>query len=547
MHYLITREERPSTSAAALHNAKSKGYYYYMNKSRWITKGTPYLYLALMIIIAVPRLLRTFDDPDFFWHLKTGEWVWQNKTLPDNDPFAFTSEGRGSEREHIILSAYWLTQALYYLLYTISGFPALVLLRFFIVSAIMAVMWIRKEGDRYIYASFLLIFLTYMVVVYPQDRPHLFSFLFFAVLLWLLNKLKDTNNKPAFIIGMVPLTMLIWANMHGGFILGQVTIVLSCLAEGLKFLLPALRPITREAFRNLLIAGIAGIIVSFVNPNAYLILLEYLQPESMMSHIIEYFSPHKAFLQYGEHAVILYWIIIIAALVACVVNRKVVDITDLGLLAGTGYLSLSSMRYVAFFFIAALPFAARSLSGESVRKPGRIFFWSVALIAGIYFTLNARPFMTNVISRSWVDTYSYPVEAADFIIQNDMRGNMYNHYSWGGYLIWRLAPDRKVFIDGRTLDEDVFMQARLIDSARAAPQGEPPGWKMFFDYYDINYVVIPFFQLRGEMLPLVYALSKDNDWVPIFFRGNSFIFARNSSQNSHLINNFAISKKMLFE
>jgi len=144
----------------------------------------------------------------------------------------------------------------------------------------------------------------------------------------------------------------------------------------------------------------------------------------------------------------------------------------------------------------------------------------------VFFT---APFtgLETIKSGEWVDTRKFPVKAADFILQNDLRGNMYNFFNWGGYLIWRLAPGKKVFIDGRTLDSSLYEQATIIDKAIVDPQSGMPIWKYLLDEHHVDYVVIPCSR-DSRSFPLCEALKRDRNWVPVFSDQTSAIFVRQS-------------------
>jgi hypothetical protein len=113
---------------------------------------------------------------------------------------------------------------------------------------------------------------------------------------------------------------------------------------------------------------------------------------------------------------------------------------------------------------------------------------------------------------------------------------MYNYFDWGGYLIWRLAPERKVFIDGRTLYSHTYLQSDLIDKADERRFEGMPAWKAALDEHDIQYTITP------VSLPLVRALCEDRDWIPVFFRYNSVIFLRDRPENRKVIEKYSIDK-----
>ena len=123
--------------------------------------------------------------------------------------------------------------------------------------------------------------------------------------------------------------------------------------------------------------------------------------------------------------------------------------------------------------IAALPSIGLLFSMERVRSWGRyaLIAASIALIA--FILKDYIPSRERVSVAMRVNDEIYPVGAADFVIANDLKGNLFNTYFWGGYLIWRLGPERKVFVDGRNIDAQGGGEATAIRQAFALP-GQTP-------------------------------------------------------------------------
>ncbi|MGC2062929.1 MAG: hypothetical protein WA610_08115 [Thermodesulfovibrionales bacterium] len=558
-----------------------------------------FVLVSLVVLISSLFLLRDIYDPDFFWHIKTGEWIWQHKTLPSEDPFAYTSVGHHTGREHFILTSFWLSQVTYHLFYLAGGLTGIVILRFLMAGVLLYALWKRKHGDDIVYLGLLLVFLTYFLKQFPVERPQVFSFLFFAVLLYLLERIGENTLRiqptPLPLPGgdhvifpsregcrggssregcmggssregcrggflsvffLLPLLMLIWANMHPGFIIGHVTIILYIVMEGVKFLRPSFRPIGIKAYKRLCLAAGSGIIFSLANPNTYHVWQEYWEYKIPVEHWNlsagylsavnpDYMTSIQYFLWSGDYSVILYWLLILLAFAGLAVNRKNTDLTDLALLMATGVASFLSARYSFFFMAAALPVIARHFSGDRLLKFGRAAVPAIAIVAGIFFTWSDRHNLEHIRSGVQVDGYLCPVKAADFIIANDIRGNMYNVYEWGGYLIWRLAPERKVFVDPRDIFGDATRESTLMDSASGGEVPGAPAWKTIVGTRNINYIVIPIARTTGAVVPLFNALILDKDWLPVFCDINAVIFVEDSPVNEQVIRKYSIPKDYL--
>jgi hypothetical protein len=120
---------------------------------------------------------------------------------------------------------------------------------------------------------------------------------------------------------------------------------------------------------------------------------------------------------------------------------------------------------------------------------------------------------------------------------------MFNFYNWGGFLIWKLSPERKVFSDGRQIYPPIFAEAMMVNSALATNLAGRPAWKALLEAHGVKYLLIPFYDQSGERFPLTSALLKENKWIPVFFYGDSIIFVKDSRENAEVIRKFAIQKE----
>ena len=509
-----------------------------------LQKTLMFLLISVLLAVVFFHLVRDIRDNDFFWHLKTGQWTWEHREIPLKDPFSFTTVGFESVRERFIMSSYWLSQVIFSLFYSAAGMPGIVLLRFIVVGSLLFIMIRRREGDSVIYTALLLLFLGLMLKSYPIERPQVISFVFFALLLYLLSGRKESDGSDHAENGYgrslyisVPLLMLVWANMHGGYVAGAATIALYIACEGLKFAHPSLAPMGKADYKILLVAGVLGLVSCLVNPNTYHVFSAEIvfQQDYLTFNNIEYQSTARIFRRFHDYSIIVYWLVLSLTVAGLLINIRKIDITEAALLALLGYFSFTSVRYIAFFMIAALPPVGRIFSDNRLLKPFRAFILAASLAFALLLTQDNLTFET-LSSGRWIDKQKFPVEAADFILANDLKGNMYNYFNWGGYLIWRLAPERKVFIDGRTLYSHIYLQSDLIDNADKRSFDGRPAWKAAFDDYNIQYTITP------VSLPLVKALSEDNDWTPVFWRHNSIIFVRNTPENRNVIQSFSVDK-----
>ncbi len=507
-----------------------------------------YLIIVITLLISSLYLLKPISDPDFFWHIATGRWIVENKAIPKDDPFSYTTPNIETQRQRIILTSYWLGQVLYYILYSIMGWSGIHLLRF-IITFIMAYFIMRLiEGDIWLKSALTLLCIVLIIHNYPLERPQVFSFMFFTIMLYIFEKIRryGGENKDTIIACLI---MLIWANMHGGFILGQA-LGMVYLLTGLGFLIPYVKGIEKERWMRLYKTSIFVILCGFINPNTYTVWVELIKTPSYMTQtIVEYQDTLTAFKRTLEWTLPCYWLLLIFAILYGLwrLIKKDIDLVNYVLLSGLGYFSFNNLRYVPFFIIWSIPFISGFInSNRYIRTGGVVISLLLSLTIFVRYEIYKNIDNIRFFSQGIYITSYYPHKAVNFIIENRLKGNMYNYYDFGGYLIWRFYPEKKVFIDGRQLHGYVYSQSNMLDQAQTEPRimGKE-FYKAVLDSYGINYILIPVYNISGFPIPLFKVLIDDPEWVPVFNKDNSLIFVRNVRDNYGVIYKYSIPRDYL--
>jgi len=498
--------------------------------------------LVLLLVVAAARpLVSTIEDADFFWHLQTGGWIWEHKALPQEFLFSLTATRPMNDTQHVIMTQYWVVQVLYHALYTFGGLTAIALLRAALMALLVCTLILRSPRRDSLVCLGATLLGIILMRMYPFERPQIFSFIFFSLLLLLLDRLLHAPPEaaaPRSILLTLPLLMIAWANCHGAFIIGQAVLVLYLAGEGLKFAHPALRPIEGSRYRLLFGAGAAGFLAAFINPNTYHVFLIAGLPAWVKSGSIgnswgnvDYQSTVSFFRTYNSPVILVFWILLALALLGFVLTRKRPDITRLALVAGTGIMAFSEIRYLPFFMLSAVPVLEDSFSGGAPAKAGRVFLLAVAIAAGLYLLPGDLESLKRYRGAKVISTVSYPNDAVEFILSHDFKGNLYNFWPWGGYLLWQLSP-AKSFADGRNSSQEVFRLNAIVEAGTSiSPAGEPT-WRTIFRTYGIRYAVLPVFNPRvGDVMGLLFALGTSPDWAPVFIGLNSVVFVEMTADN----------------
>lgn len=459
---------------------------------------------TVLILIFLAKVVNgQFNDPDFYWHLKTGEYIVAHGALPQADIFSYTHPGKPWVLHE------WLFQVIIYLVQVwggelgISVFVALILTAcLWFIYAICARL---LRGDK---AKALIVALLYCsFIISSAPRPHLFTFLFFSLFLYILLSFKYFNETAR--LWVIPLVMVLWANLHGGFFIGLVLVWLFILGEWVTcFLAEKSALARRRSLMQLTLAGVLALLATLANPEFiryWLYPFQVIDMEASKGLIEEWRSPDF------HQPIFIYWLLIIVSFLAAMIytSRKP-DATEFAVplvfVAG----AFMARRNIPLAALAMAPFVAVYMSAGLIdnltrfmarfRKPGQgspagtlvgarqlsgkneyLMNWALVLFTLLSLTL-IYPERQKVIAAS-LNTI-IPVKATDFILREGIKGRMFNTYHYGGYLIYRLYPQQLVFIDGRA---DMYGDA-FVKDALAIYQGSSE-WKSRFDRYGIDYVI----------------------------------------------------------
>jgi hypothetical protein len=183
-------------------------------------------------------------------------------------------------------------------------------------------------------------------------------------------------------------------------------------------------------------------------------------------------------------------------------------------------------------FIA--PYAARL----SAKRNAVLIFAAVCSVSLFYLLTYAFPFERGLGIASY-----FPRKIAEFTKAKNLQGNLMNSYGFGGYLIWSLYPERKIFIDGRNEVYLPFMQK--LYKART----DNRSWNKFLDDYEIQYALMNYIDVLEEVkimgksnktdityMPFSETHFPKSRWALIFWNDEGMVFIRRSGPNAKHLN-----------
>jgi hypothetical protein len=481
---------------------------------------------------------RPLIDPDLWWHLKSGAVMIENRGLLQTDPFTFTGDGVVSAREALILKGYWLWQITAYGLYSLFSYNGIFLLNILTIGAITGVLiWqLQRRQVGPALSAFLLSAGLFLVSsTYPLERPQVISLLFIALLLAHLQEVRDGGRLG----WTLPLLMILWPQFHGGYVVG--VLILLCFAVGVVMEYRQDPP----RLRHLLLWAALGILATFLNPNGgevYVELFSFYNSEVMIG-ISEFKSTWEKF-QTGSHWVAVLWGLIAIYFIGLWYSRRLYW-PELIVALFLAYFSVKHARNIGLFPVAMLPLIGAHYLEGARRREWRLstFFSSLLLTIGAVFLLWLSYSLWHVRQGSGPVKAIYPENAIEFLHDSKLQGNMFNDYTYGGYLLWRLSPQIKIFIDGRGMEPQVFTDWQKLSVASNTWVLGRREYEVLLERYAIDYIIQPIYDGEGNIQFLMKTLLSKPEWVPIYLDSTVYILARLNAGNAAAIDAYRIEKE----
>ncbi len=478
--------------------------------------------LLLFLLVCAGYFAVPLWDSDFWWHIASGRDILQNG-IPDTDPFGVFPP-TDVVRNDTVLKGQWLGQVVLFAVFDAGGVNAVVAFRVLVLLACVALVWwrCRQLGVGPLALWLVLILVGLNAGNFGGERPQLLSFLF-AALFFVVIDMAEKSRRWLFAL---PVITVLWANSHGGVLLGVALLGLWTLLRLLDV------KAGRQEKRPWLLAMGAVVLASLLTPNGlqtYLYLLD-LEGSVLQARTSEYISAFRLYTLgyvWQQAWVIVFYVVALVAAVSMFQRRQWRYLASTVFL---GAISASSFRYFAFFIFLSAPWIAwgvqdalknlPELKQSAVRIGQGVLLLSLVgvLIVGLW---------RGTVFRGGFYQELYPVEMADFVRESNLRGRTFNNMEWGGYLLWRLTPQVTPYIDGRMLDEERFPPYTNILWAT------PPGIQ-WFEHENFQLVIMPYHgRYDPQRYKLLDYLRARPEWVLVYRDAKGVVFVRDERRKNH--------------
>jgi hypothetical protein len=477
--------------------------------------NTQFAYAAILFFGLLAMTARNAVDPDLWWHLRTGQWIVETGHVPHSDPFSFTRAG------HAWVSHEWLSEVAFYELWKHGGATALIVFSAIITTAGFMLLYLRCPGKKHWAAAATVVGALASAPSWGV-RPQMFTFTLASLLLWLLEGGTKTKKDPPRLLLWIPPLFLLWLNLHAGFALGLALL----LAYGIGLLMETAVGDTpwqdaRPILLRVLLVLLACLALVPLNPSGaqlYRYPFDTLRSPAMRSFIVEWFSPD--FHEWLYRPFLLVWLLLLTALASSRSRPKGRVIVPLLL---TSFAALDAVRHIPIFVLLAIPVIAEALPAASaspaVAQPHPISSRFRPLFSGAVLMLMAVlalvKWVTLAHNQDAREAEQFPEKAVAFLRDSDRPRKIFVYYDWGGYAIWKLYPEYRVFVDGRAdlYGEDLLRQFETAVQLRT-------GWRDVLDSWKVEAALLP------PSCALAQALLLDPNWHAAFRDSKAIILVR---------------------
>ena len=425
-------------------------------------------------------------DGDLPRHLLMGRYMVQTKTIPTTELFMYPYLGQPYVPHE------WLTDVLFYGVYSIGNWAGLVLLAALLLAVTFTLLY-RGLSERLSLRLPILILVAWGGIATSLNwaiRPHLVSMCLLAIWLLWTDDLRRGKKIP---IWLFPALMLLWSNLHGEFIAGILVLLAHTVGWTLEY---AFDPSGKDARigKRLWLAFISSSIAGLLNPSGlgpWLTIFGVVNNEYLMSRMSEGNAPN---FQKPEMLVLLS--LLATSIVLLAIKRSRLSLGQGFLLAGFSAMSLIAIRNIHLYGIVAPFVLAETLEGirslqlidrlerslENIEVRFKKSTWTavslVALSCLFIFSQGGRGLYQ-------LKEPIFPVQAVNWLEDHPQSGHMFNDLNWGGYLGLRLWPDQLPFIDSMSdTTGQITRQYETIITLH-------PEWQQLFERYDITWAILP--------------------------------------------------------
>ncbi|HEY1271918.1 MAG TPA: hypothetical protein VGF08_08030 [Terriglobales bacterium] len=485
--------------------------------ARLLPSVTDLIFILLLIAFTFgPLSSRLLWDADIGWHIRNGQNILAAHSIPHTDSFSATMSGQPW------FAWEWLYDLTVGFIFNLFGLYGVVFFSALIIALTLAIVFrvAQKRGARLPVTFVFFALCTVASSIHFLARPHIVGWLMTVAWFWILDSTQRAAISNRHLFWLPPL-MLLWVNLHGGFLLGFVLLGIFLLADIHICLshdgLQQMR--ARSHAEGAVLVFLLSAAATLLNPyghHLHVHVYGYLTNHFFMQHIDEFRAPNL----HGLPAQVFLLMLLVTLVVAIVIRFRLRCLEWLIVIfsAASGLFAARNIPVAGMLLtMVVAPFFSRiTLLRESPSPLSkrierwralsiritrfefslRGHLWPLALVSA---TLGIVAHNGRILGRQLVDAHfdeqRFPVQAVEALLQRGNREPIFSLDSWGGYLIYRLSPPVRVFVDDR---HDFYGEAFLRDYLKVLHA--EPGWETVLNDLHVDLVLLPVKSKAAELL-----------------------------------------------
>lgn len=486
--------------------------------------------MLLLAFTFGPVAQRLLWDADVGWHIRNGESILATHSIPRVDSFSATMRGR------TWFAWEWLYDAVMGWIHTKAGLNGVVFLSALTIAATLALVFriTIRRGSSLGIAILFFVLCALASSIHFLARPHVVGWLLTIVCFLILdrNHRDRTSNRNLFYL---PPLMILWTNLHGGFVLGLILLGIFFLASLIEFSRSRSAKLQKSREHLIALGSAFGLsaLASLLNPYGYKLhvhIYQYLTNQFFMQHIDEFRRPdlHKgpaqAFLlmiALTLLAIVLArgrlrwteWMLILFSATSGMYAARNLPVASMLLMMIAAPLLTAQLHFKTFRFARWGELLDRARDAE-IRLQGHL--WPVVIVVvSTLICFNSGALFGKTVINAHFDAARFPVQAVNVLQQQRNRNPIFSLDSWGGYFIYRLYPGTPVFIDDR---HDFYGEPYIREYLKVIHI--EPGWESVLDGAHVNLIVMPSKSRISD------ALRKSGSWKVAYEDTVSVMFER---------------------
>ena len=512
-------------------------------------------FAGLALIYAFLAGFHTLEDFDLGWQLASGKWIVQHHQIFSIDVFSYTAAGQP-----------WIYPALsgifFYACFMVGGYALLTWVGALVSAGTLAILLRRNS----VAVAAVALLAVPMIASRTQPRAEMFTTILFAAYLALLWKHYRSHRAA---LWLLPFLMVLWVNLHPGFISGLIVCLAYVCIEGFDCASTQRRTDAIGRLRSAWIWLALTPLATFLNPwgpGIYAALARQARAQNLHNlWIVEWGGIHPSWNSFGQAIDLrdpqssFWWL----ALVALVCTGFALWRKQWGaavLLAGSVILTFRHQRLQGLFACVVVIVAgslleeilqaereaksskkAKSLRGRPLRLARGYGLIAILILIAGTSTLRSVDLVTNryYMRADQLASFGtglsrwFPERAVQFLQREKPPGNIFNGYSLGGFLTWRLYPEYRDYIDSRALPFGPELFFRAYDLAAGPP--DSAAWTHEADARGINAIVAPISRYQGmTVFPQLHNFCHSKSWTPVYLDEVSVVILRRTPETEGL-------------